>query len=100
MFALFHKEIPFMKFKMIVAILGLTILSWAQTATQSKPNSATSQNAPSAAQADSKSERPCCQKAAEGKEAMACCAHHDMAAKDGEKTMSCCAGKDAKACME
>jgi hypothetical protein len=92
------KEIH-MKFKMIAFILSLSILSWAQTATQSKPNQATPPTS-SAAQADNKAECPCCQKTAESKEAMACCAHHEMAANDGEKPMPCCAGKDAKSCME
>jgi hypothetical protein len=88
-----------MKFKMIAFMLALTMMSWAQTATQSKPNPATSQTAMSTEQADSKPECPCCQKTGEDKQAMACCGHHDMASKDGEKAMSCC-GKDAKACME
>jgi len=76
--------------KTLVLLLALTSLPWAQTSTpdSSKP----------AAQSTAKTECPCCQKMAEGKEGKSCCAHHDMAAKDG-KAMSCCSGKDAKSCM-
>ena len=77
--------------KMLVMILALTVLPWAQTST---PN-----NSNATAQIATKTECPCCQKMADAKNGKSCCAHHDMAAKDG-KAMSCCSGKDAKSCMK
>ena len=89
-----------MKFKTLALILAVTVMSWAQTATQ----------APSAPQqstvANDKAKCSCCDKMAAGdaKDTHACCAHHDMNAKDskemasGKDTMSCCSGKDAKSC--
>jgi hypothetical protein len=78
-------------FKLLVMILALAVLPWAQTSTpdSSKPE----------AQSSAKSDCPCCQKMADSKDAKSCCAHHDMASKDG-KGMSCCGGKDAKSCMK
>jgi hypothetical protein len=76
--------------KVLVMMMALTVLPWAQTST---PNS------PSPAQSTTKSECPCCQKMAEGKEGKSCCAHHDMAVKDG-KAMSCCQAKGGKSCMK
>ena len=89
-----------MKFKTLALILAVTVMSWAQTATQ----------APSAPQqstvAKDKAKCSCCDKMAAGdaKDTHACCAHHDMNAKDskemasGKDTMSCCSGKEAKSC--
>lgn len=86
--------------KVIVLVLALTVISWAQTATP----------APSAPQqstvAPDKAKCSCCDKmaAADAKDTKACCAHHDMSANDskemasGKDTMSCCNNKDAKSC--
>jgi hypothetical protein len=88
-----------MKFKTLALILALSVMSWAQSATQ----------APSAPQqstvATDKAKCSCCDQMAAGgaKEAHACSAHHDMNTKDskemasGKDTMSCCkdnCGKD------
>lgn len=80
-----------MKFKMVVLILSLAMMSLAQTTTPAGPT---------ATQQDSaeKAKCACCDKmaAGEAKDAPACCAHHDMSAKDGKEMASCCAGKNAK----
>lgn len=82
-----------MKFKLFAIILGLTVVSYAQTATQTAPSTAQQ----SSTQSDEKKEATACQKMMEGKEG--CCMHHDMAAKDGKEAMACCEGKDAKSCQ-
>jgi hypothetical protein len=87
--------------KMIVLILALTVMSWAQTATQAPPSAPQQSTV-----ATDKAKCSCCDKMASGdaKDTHACCAHHDMNAKDskemasGKDTMSCCSGKDAKSC--
>jgi len=87
-----------MRHKLFAAILALTVMSWAQTSTQTAP----SQN-PSPAE---KAKPTCCQKMAngakdggptcmrhkDGKEMASCCA--------GKEGASCCSGKDATACMK
>ena len=98
-----------MKCKLIAVVLALTVMSWAQTATQAAPSTTPQQ---STAPAD-KDKCPCCEKmaSADAKDAHSCCAHHDMKAGDMKagdmKGMascckdkaSCCDGKDAKSCM-
>ena len=88
-----------MKFRMIVVILALAALPWAQTATPTKPNAA--QPSTAAAPAATKADCPCCQKTAEGKAAESCCAHHQDAS--AKSDTSCCKrkeGKDAMSCMK
>ena len=83
-----------MKYKMLALILALTVLSWAQTATNN-PTPPASQNASS--QKDAKAACPCCQKM-EGKEAASCCSHKADAQSKSEN--SCCGGKDCSSCMK
>lgn len=82
-----------MKYRTLVAVLALAVMSWAQTATQTTPST---QQSP--APADKKAS--CCDKmnATDAKDAHACCAHQDAQAKDGAGAASCCAGKDASCC--
>jgi len=75
-------------------VLILALACWAQTASQSP---ADTQQA-SAAQSGTKAAYPCCQKMAEGKDAMSCCAHAKAA--KSAATMTCCGGKDGKSCMK
>ena len=90
-----------MKYKMVVLILALTVMSSAQTATQASPSAPEQSTV-----ATDKAKCSCCDKMAAGdaKDTHACCAHHDMNAKDSKEmasskdTMSCCNGKDAKSC--
>ena len=87
-----------MRHKLFAAILALTVMSWAQTATQTTPS-----QTPSPAE---KAKPTCCQKMAHGaKDGGTACMRH----KDGKEMASCCAGKDqasscgekdAKACMK
>ena len=86
-----------MRLKAMLAILVLTAAAWAQTST---PTAGTTAAPPTAAPADAKPQCPCCQKAAEGKAEMACCAHHDEAAASNKEAMSCSKGKDGKSCMK
>src|ERR1035437_3370098 len=83
-----------MRYKMLALILALTVVSWAQTATQTTPSIAQQSTVPA-----DKAKCGCCDKmaAADSKDAHAFCAHHDMQAKDGKEMASCCAGKDAMA---
>lgn len=76
-----------MKYKMIAIVLALTVMSWAQTATQTGP--AAPQTTPA-----EKAKCACCDKMAAG--AKACGAHHDMAAGEMKDMGSCCGGKEAK----
>jgi hypothetical protein len=78
-----------MKYRMITLILALSVVAWAQTASQNATPQQSSAATP-------KAECACCDKA-EAKDAKSCCAHHDMSAKDGKEAMTCC-GKDAKSC--
>jgi len=88
-----------MKFRMLALILALTIVSWAQTATQNTP--ATPQQSTEKvkcaccdkmAASDSKDAHAACMRQHEGKETASCCA--------GKDEKSCCDGKDAKSCMK
>ncbi len=90
-----------MKHKMLALILALTVVSWAQEATQTAPA------APQ--QSTEKAKCPCCDKTASADAKGECCAHHDHAMASGDmKGMSCsrkdgkscCGGKDAKSCMK
>ena len=87
-----------MKYKMIAAILALTVMCWAQTATQTSP--APQQSTTSG----EKTKCSCCDKIscdkADAKDTKACCARHDMKAGDSKGMASCCGGKDAKSCMK
>lgn len=85
-----------MKYKMLAAVLALTVMSWAQTTTQTAPSTPEQSTAPA-----EKAKCACCDKmaATDAKDAHACCAHHDMQSKDGKGMASCCGGKDAKSCM-
>lgn len=88
-----------MKFKMIPAILVLTIAAWSQTATT---------QAPAPEKPSDQTKMSCCHGMKDhAKDGMSCCKHD---AKDGKamncckpdgKGASCCAGKDGKmACMK
>jgi len=81
-----------MKFRMIVIILALTTLPWAQTTTPSKSDQPQSSTAP--APAASKTDCPCCQKMTDGKATDSCCAHHQDGSAKSE--MPCCKGKEGK----
>ena len=82
-----------MKYKMMALILALSVVTWAQTATQTTPPAPQQSTAPA-----DKDKCPCCDKmAADAKDARAGhMMHHDMSAKDSKGMASCCAGKDAK----
>jgi len=82
-----------MKHKILALILALTVVSWAQDATQTAP-AASQQNT-----AQEKAKCACCDKTASAgaKGEHACCAHHDHSA-DSKEAMSCCKGKDEKSC--
>ena len=94
----FIKEIKKMKsaMKLTAVVLILALASWAQTATQAPANPTDTQNA-AAAQSETKAGCPCCQKMAQGKDAMSCCTHQKDA-KNGAP-MSCC-GRDGSSCMK
>ena len=87
-----------MRLRTMLPILALTVAAWAQTTTQTA-NPVPSQAA-AATTSDTKAQCPCCQKAADGKMEMACCAHHEKAAASEKDMMSCCKGKDSMACMK
>src|SRR5436853_7894814 len=83
-----------MRYRMLALILALTVVSWAQTATQTTPPTPqTSENSKCAccdkmAASDSKDAHAACMGKHEGKEMASCCA--------GKDDKSCCSGKDAK----
>jgi len=85
-----------MKYKVIAVVLALTVMSWAQTATQTTPST------PQQSTVADKAKCACCDKMsaaaekADTKDAQACCMRDGMKAKDGKDMASCCAGKDAK----
>ena len=90
-----------MKFKMLALILALTVVSWAQTETQSTPSTPQQNAAPEKAKcaccdkmaaSDSKDGHAACMHKHDGKEMASCCA--------GKDEKSCCGGKDAKSCMK
>jgi hypothetical protein len=85
---------------MLALVLALTVVTWAQTATQNSPSTA-EQTAPAKAKcaccdkmakSDSKDAHAACMQKHEGKEVAACCA--------GKDEKSCCGGKDAASCMK
>ncbi len=82
-----------MKHKMLALILALTVVSWAQEATQTTPA------APQQSTTPEKAKCSCCDKmaSADAKSEHSCCAHHDHSA-DSKEGASCCAGKDGKSC--
>ena len=85
-----------MRYKMFALILALTVVTWAQTSTQTAPATPQQSTVPS-----EKAKCACCDKmaASDAKDAKSCCAHHDMASmkdNDGKEMASCCAGKDMK----
>jgi hypothetical protein len=88
-----------MKSKMLALILALTVISWAQTATQgttsTQQQDTATQNAKSACcdkMSDAKGGHAACMRNHDGKDMASCCA-----GKDGK---SCCSGKDAQSCMK
>src|ERR1700758_1125149 len=88
-----------MKFKMLALILALTVISWAQTATQSTPPT------PQQVTATENAKGACCDRMADVKGGHAACMHNhngkDMASCcAGKDAKSCCGGKDAKSCMK
>lgn len=95
------QETRFMKHKIFALILALTVVTFAQTATQTTP-SAPEQSSPEKAKpaccdkmsADSKGGHGSCMRHGHGdaKEMASCCA--------GKEAASCCGGKDAKSCMK
>jgi len=87
-----------MRHKLFAVILALTVMSWAQTSTQTTPSqspAATDKAKPSCCEKmmkGSKDGSPACMRHKDGKEMASCCAGKDAA--------SCCGGKDAKTCMK
>jgi hypothetical protein len=89
-----------MRNKLFALILALTVVSWAQTATQTTPT----QSAPAA----ETTKAACCDKmAADSKDGHAACMRSSKMSDDkemasccgGKETASCC-GKDSKSCMK
>ena len=79
---------------MIALILVLTVVSWAQTVTQTTPSTPQESSAPA-------DKGKCCdQMAADSEDAPASCAHHMQHTGDGKEMAGCCSGKhkDAKSC--
>ena len=96
-----------MKHKMIalILILTLSVVSWAQTVTQTTPSTPQQGSAPAG------KGRCCDTMAADSKDAHASCAHHlkhtgdrkEMAGCCSDKhedAKSCCVGSDAKSCVK
>jgi hypothetical protein len=83
-----------MKFKLMIFVLCVAAVAFAQTVNQSKPDSTKSQT-PAASQAEAKAGCPCCKAMAESKDAKPCC-HQDSTAKDGKDAMSCMKDEKAK----
>jgi len=85
-----------MKSKLTALVLALTVMSWAQTTTQTAPAAPEQGNASS-----EKGACPCCDKkaSAEAKAENSCCGHHAAANKDG-KDPACCHGKDKGSCCD
>jgi hypothetical protein len=83
-----------MKHKMLALVLALTVVSWAQNATQTTPADP---------QQNSSSDKKCacCDKmaSADSKDGQVACQRHGHHSGDA-KDMSCCGGKDAKSCMK
>ena len=90
-----------MKPNFLALILALTVVSWAQTATETNSSAPQQSTAPEKAKcaccdkmasSDSKDAHAACMRNHGGKDMASCCASKD------EK--SCCAGKDANSCMK
>jgi hypothetical protein len=93
-----------MKAKLLAILLGLSVMSWAQSATPNPTPAPEQKTAP----AEAKHECPCCEKMGAMhdhaamhdhgamKDMEGCCMHKDAAAKDGKEAMSCCAGVEGK----
>jgi len=86
-----------MKYRMLALILALTVVSWAQTATQTTPSTPQTPETKCAccdqmASSDAKDAHAACTGEHDGKEMASCCA--------GKDEKSCCGGKDAKSCMK
>ncbi len=87
-----------MKYRMMALILALSVMSWAQTATQGAPPATQEKTAPA-----DKAKCPCCEKmaAADMKDMKGgCCMHQKGHAKHSGEMASCCGGKDGKSCMK
>ncbi len=79
-----------MKHKIFALILALTVVSWAQTATQTTPST------PAPSTSDS-TKCACCDKmATDAKGGHASCMRHKHG--DAKDMASCCAGKDGASC--
>ena len=88
-----------MKYRMLALILALSVVAWAQTATQSAPS------APQQSTAPGNGKCACCDKMSDAKGGHAACMHkHDgkemASCCSGKDEKSCCGGKDAKSCMK
>jgi len=93
-----------MKHRILALMLTMTVVSWAQTATQSTPSTPQQSTAPAEkakcaccdkmAASDAKGEHAACMRHGHGdaKEMASCCA--------GKDDKSCCGGKDAMSCMK
>ena len=86
-----------MKYRMLALILAVTVVSWAQTATQTTPSTPQTPETKCAccdqmASSDAKDAHAACTGEHDGKEMASCCA--------GKDEKSCCGGKDAKSCMK
>lgn len=80
-----------MRYKILALILTMTVVSWAQTASQSTTPNPQQNSAPAA-----KAKCPCCDKMAAGKMK---CANHAMQAKDGQDPEAMSSSKDGMSCM-
>jgi hypothetical protein len=90
-----------MRNKLFALILALTVVSWAQTATQTTPAT------PSQSTATENAKCACCDKMADSKDGHAACMRNskmsdgkEMASCCGGKETASCCGKDAKSCMK
>jgi len=90
-----------MKYRILALIVALTVVSWAQTATQNTPSTPQPSTAAEKAKcaccdktaaSDSKDAHAACTRKHDGKGMASCCA--------GKDDKSCCGGKDAKSCMK
>ena len=81
-----------MKYKVIAFFLILTLMSWAQTATQNNATSAAEQKVD-----QTKPACPCCDTTKQTKDHHASCMCKSSA-KNADGKMACCSGKDASCC--
>jgi hypothetical protein len=84
--------------KLTLMTFVFALACWAQTATQTPGASGEAQKA-ATPQSETKAGCPCCQKMADSKNAMPCCAHHKHESGE-DAAMCCCNGKDDKSCMK